>query len=71
MIGDFAVLFMKNGASFFIAELNNLDEAVEKAKEVAESREVECLVYGYKERVWKYCAHPHRAVGAVTSAASA
>ena len=58
MIGEFAVLFRDNGAPVFIAELNDLNAAVEKANEVAESRQVECLVYCYSERRWKYRANP-------------
>ena len=71
MIGEFAVLFRQNGAPTFVAEVNDLGEAVIRAKETAETRGVECFVYCYKERTWKYRAGPTKVLPETVSAASA
>lgn len=62
MIGEFAVLARQNGVPMFIEDLGDFGEAVKKANEIAESRNVPCFVYCYQERIWKYRADPRKSV---------
>ncbi len=56
---DFAI-FMRDGQGpILIEDLNDLSEAVQRAKEISVSRKVECFVYCYTDNMLKYRAAPH------------